>query len=897
MLKSFSVHKKQKIFAITVIVVAVIIYTLLPLAAEYSLTRYLKHNGAEHVEIESITYNPFLAKLTIEGLNVTKGGVSVFSESQVIINARLISLLKKNVHLQRVYYQDLLIDVEQFEDGAWRIGSLIFPGNQEEKEQVEPVDPVANAWRLKADNVGMKNCTIHLKTPAVALDLWIDSAELLKFSTQDNVPSGRFSLLGTLNGSPVKLYFDTLNFLPELLIEGDVQVGGFQLKALKKLLVDVLPEIDGEFGLEGKVVYRQQKDGRDTIEYDGMLELSHHKIGSDSFLSTAEKISWYGTMKYLGSQEGALAVKTNGKIKSNRLNLNIHTAQASDKNEESPEVSAPNSYVVSVDKAAWQGMFQFSKSPDDQESGVAEITEIELLGISADVPGSFPLLVKIPSVRIEGLQTSDLKSFRGKILDIGDAELLAKSNGEELISFKKVSVESLSAYTDGQISFDSASLLNLLVLKESADPGNIPLINLSNSLITGLRFHSQTGLLIDSIEFSELHTSLIRKQDGNFSFQQTIEDFSDGTQENLHTKQKPEEDSSGIPLTINEIVFSGKNTLHFEDNTLTVPFKTDLEIKKLHLLNLDSSKPDQETDVSLEGTFEKRAPLQITGKIFPFNKTFNLDINLELRNYPLASLSSYTVQSVGTALASGQLRVVSNVELNDGVLDAQNRVILQKLETKKISEELAKELDNKLPVSLDTALSILRDSEDNITLDIPVKGPASDLGIGVADVLITGLSKAIVPAASSYLVYALGPYAALAYVGMKVGEKMLQIDLPPVTFMEGDSHFDTTHDDYLVRVSKILKDYPDPDLQICPEVVLWEFLPEKNRNANHTENYERDQGYIQKLNDLGQQRAAAIKDYLIGKHGIKAERLLLCETKIEKSEDATPQVKMHLSRK
>lgn len=269
-------------------------------------------------------------------------------------------------------------------------------------------------------------------------------------------------------------------------------------------------------------------------------------------------------------------------------------------------------------------------------------------------------------------------------------------------------------------------------------------------------------------------------------------------------------------------------------------------------------------------------------------------MKVNLKNYPLSSLSPYTVQSVGTALASGQLKVKTKIVLANDVLDMDNEILLKKLETKTISPELAEELNNQLPIPLDSALSLLRDSKRNITLDVPLSGPVSELNVGVSDVLITALSKAIVPAASGYLMYALGPYGALAYVGMKVGENVLQVTLPPVVFVQQQNALTKEHVDYLQRVGKILQDRPNADIQLCPQVASWEFLTKEEKTAVKGAVIEVEEKKIGELLELGQQRAAAVQSLLENDYGIARNRLLLCDTKIEMEKDAVPAVLLQL---
>jgi hypothetical protein len=291
---------------------------------------------------------------------------------------------------------------------------------------------------------------------------------------------------------------------------------------------------------------------------------------------------------------------------------------------------------------------------------------------------------------------------------------------------------------------------------------------------------------------------------------------------------------------------------------------------------------------------EGRAPVELSGTIAPFLQSPAADLRLNVKNYPLSALSPYTVKTVGTALASGQLRLESEMVLADDQLQLDNAVLLLQLQTKTITPALAEELDNQLPIPLDAALSLLRDDAGNIKLNVPLSGPVSELGVGISGVLITALSQAIVPAASGYVMYALGPYGALAYVGMKLGEKMLEVVLPPVVFAPQETAVIAEHIDYLDRVGTILSERPETDLQLCPTAASWELLTSEQREAMAETAIEVDAADREQLVELGQRRAAAVRDYLVETGGIQRDRLLICETRIITKQDAQPAVLLQM---
>ena len=101
-------------------------------------------------------------------------------------------------------------------------------------------------------------------------------------------------------------------------------------------------------------------------------------------------------------------------------------------------------------------------------------------------------------------------------------------------------------------------------------------------------------------------------------------------------------------------------------------------------------------------------------------------------------------------------------------LHLDNNLVFQQIKAETVSEEALAELNNELPVSLDMALSMLRDKKGDIVIDVPVSGTLSDLSVNSIDIIVTALSKAITASMTPYLAYnLLGPAGALAYIGLK----------------------------------------------------------------------------------------------------------------------------------
>lgn len=528
------------------------------------------------------------------------------------------------------------------------------------------------------------------------------------------------------------------------------------------------------------------------------------------------------------------------------------------------------------------------------------INDVTTTGVNLSLTGDLPLNIAIPEVRLSDLFTDDLATFTVRELNLTSSLITAVKNNDELAGLDKLTVRKISVDEDIQIAAEDIQLQDFFFLNTKDDTAEKPVVSLGEAILSATMWSKAEGLHIDALHLNDLVAKIVRDKDGNININERLAAMQQQrtAQEDEAIQASPatsaDEDSRNTLFALREVVLAGKSDIVFEDYTLAVPFVGNMAISQLDITGLDSSRPDQKTEFSLLGEFANRAPVEATGHFFPFKDKPAVDMQLDLKNYPLSKLSSYTVQSVGTALASGQLQIKSSLVLADDKLDMDNEILLKKLETKTISPELAAELNNQLPISLDAALSLLRDNQGDIKLNVPLKGPVNELDVGISDVLITALSKAIVPAASGYLMYALGPYGALAYVGMKVGEQMLQVDLPPVVFVQQEATLTDEHVKYLERIGKILQDRPETDIQICPRVASWEFLSEQEKTAIQGTNIAVDEKNQDELMKLGQQRAEAVQSLLKNDYGITQNRLLICDTKVDTRRNAVPAVLLHL---
>ncbi|MCF6186126.1 MAG: DUF748 domain-containing protein [Desulfobulbaceae bacterium] len=657
-----------------------------------------------------------------------------------------------------------------------------------------------------------------------------------------------------------------------------------------------------------------------SVNYDGSLSLEETDLQMEAVSSSGATIDWQGKSAFSLNADNDVQLILDGSLNTTEL-----AAQLKEPAISFAQKSLTLTTKGSIDlgrKTAVQGTASFESNGFTIVNNTSDVPLLTLEqfvidtieapggekisikqaladGLEINIQGNMPLKVTIPSIAMTDIQTDDLATFKTRELSARSPVVVATKNKKNLAGLESLQIRNIQAGLDQRITVDRVNFDELFFLGESAKKKD-NICSIAGARLSKLGWSPEKGMTGESLSFADLFCTLIRDKDGNLVLSKELAAMRTAGKNEEKPAEKPAEKpknaeaSPGTNIRLNQITLRGESGLHFEDHTLAVPFISDLAITTLQIKNIDSGNPSEPASVKMIGSVDKRAPLELSGTVAPFAAPPAVNMKLKLKNYPLADLSSYTVQSVGVALASGQLKLKSKVKLKDNKLDMSNEVVLKKLETSTISKELAAKLDNQLPIPLDSALSVLRDSNGNITLDVPLQGSLDQLNVGISDIMITALSKAIVPAASGYLMYTLGPYGALAWVGMKVGEKMLEIRLPPVDFPPGVSEVPEGLKDYADRLAKILQDKPTEDFQLCPKSSAWEFISESAKEKLDKKGPELSDKAREKLMALGQERANNIKEYLIRNYGIDKDRLLICITKIETEKSAKPRVDIRM---
>lgn len=176
-------------------------------------------------------------------------------------------------------------------------------------------------------------------------------------------------------------------------------------------------------------------------------------------------------------------------------------------------------------------------------------------------------------------------------------------------------------------------------------------------------------------------------------------------------------------------------------------------------------------DLVLEGRLDDDAPVTISGKLNPLGEQLYLDIAAKAAGVELTRLTPYATKYAGYPITKGKMTVDVAYKIENGHLNASNHLFLDQLT---FGDKVDSPTATKLPVLL--AVSLLKDRNGVIDVNLPVSGSLSDpefsIGGVIMRVIVNLLTKAIT-SPFSLIASAFGGGDELGYVEFAPGSANL----------------------------------------------------------------------------------------------------------------------------
>ena len=709
-------------------------------------------------------------------------------------------------------------------------------------------------------------------------------------------------------------------------------------------------------GWNGKFVLDHNTETAD-LNFDGALTLQKFKMTIPELNLDEESLLWDGSVQIkIPNSPDALIITAVGKMEGKGASMDSHSAN----------------FKLQGNGLNWNGKFDFAaeeKTADVKLDGDLKFAKLE--AVTPDVllaeedlgwSGDLQLLLPESSVAQRLATKGSLESRRQKIVlvrenlnlanenlswkgrfhcglkdffaglaaegdfSITDLAITATHQKLRLLASKAVNLQAIKADTDTQLSVATAKISGLDLVGQTDSPEKASLFSASEVQVDTIKIERLKKVSIESARIEAARGVLHHKNDGRWRYIDNLSAFltdagssvskkplQNRAVEKTQTPAKEEDVKFGMRIGSLEIV--GDSVLHFEDETVSPPFRTDVRLKEARVTDINSEKPDQASPITLEAESRKYTRLKLQGNVQPFAERISMDLNGKIKAVELPPLSSYAVKTLGYNLISGEMDADIDLKITVGKLQGEGDLkfynpIVEAVDPEKMKSEAGR------PIPLQSALEVLRDNDNDVRLKIPISGDVSDPKFSISDAINQALIKGLTMGTLSYMKYMLGPYGmaiGIVELGAKIGQKVLTgIRLKPVDFQPGASGLDPVAMEYLDKVAAILKEKKDLRLRLCgwatesdrtgPREGAPKAAAPSGSEPLETKSAPGSQSDAQKesrfplseeaMLTLAEQRAAQIEDILVRQHGIKDKRIFICTPEIDENPEAKPRVEI-----
>lgn len=294
------------------------------------------------------------------------------------------------------------------------------------------------------------------------------------------------------------------------------------------------------------------------------------------------------------------------------------------------------------------------------------------------------------------------------------------------------------------------------------------------------------------------------------------------------TATAPAPKAGGADLRVDAITLQDGN-IRFTDNFVKPNYTANLTAIGGSIGTISTAANQTPADVTLRGSVDGTAPVDIHGKVNPLAPTAFVDLTAKADGVELTNLTPYSAKYAGYPITKGKLTMDLHYLLDQGKLTADNHIFIDQLT---FGDRVESKDATNLPVRL--AVALLKNSRGEIDVRVPVSGSLDDPQFSIGGVILRAFVNLIARAVTA-------PFSLLASAfGGSGGEELGYIEFDP-----GTSDISQASAAKLDKLATALKDRPALKVDIIGRVD-----PEFDRDGLRREAVNR-QIREQKLKDAG----------------------------------------------
>jgi hypothetical protein len=837
------INNKPLIVLASIISILALLIILTPPIASMVLTYSLYEAGADEVVLGDVDINPLVGTARVHDLQVRKEGSRVLEVGFAYINLRMLSLFNKKLEIDEVILEKGYADIIESPAGVFGLRGLQFPAAPEAETQTEESPP--SEWAFGVHGISVASTTLRLQAIKTTSTLRVDKLNLNKVYSWDKEGISELSTQGRFNQGRFSLEtsLSPLARLPK--VTGSLQFDALDLADIHPWIQDQLQELGGLVTLDSKIDISRLSETEWLVKLSPALNTTGLSIVHPEFSVQSQAIEYSGEPSLnltLSEDSMKLALQDQG-----LLTIQGTSANAAQ-------------HVIQAGELSWSGTYTVKMTGADTDPEVMATGDIKLSELAVDGPEAVHL-AKIRSTTISEATFELPMTINAAMIAVQDASLLQVSESKYPIA-----------------SWDSVNIQKVAVTPE--------LVHLNKVSV------NQLGVHLTRMKNGDLHLPLAASD----SPSPTKSDATDA-------EASAEKVTKAIGIRIDQLNIAKGSLVEFEDKSINPAYSAKVVFSKFSIGNINSSNINQAASLDISATINRYAQVSSKGHIKPFMDIPDAQIQTSLSGVNLTRVNPYSKQYSGYQVKNGSMNLDSDLKIQNSNIDETIKLKLKNLELEVFDKEKAAETDASLAIGLPAALGLLKDSNDDIKLNLPIKGDLKDPKFDFSDAIRVVLGKALTKASTTYVAYALQPWGAALLVKDVAGKMVTQVNLDPVVYEPASIESPENTTLYLKKISELMRSRPGIELKICGQateadrmMLATRAIEEKRYLRKGEPTLEQARELIQDsaLIDLAEERMFAIKDILIEQQQIPQDRLQTCLPKLDANVEALPRVDLKI---
>jgi len=756
-------------------------FFVLPPVLKMILVKKLSENLHRQVTIQKIKINPYALTLDVKGFLVKERSSAdkfVYLD-EVFVNLSSISLAKRAVVLEELWIGKPYFKVVRRKDESYNFSDLMGkpkPEPPEPEKKTKPVNFSLNNITVSGGSVdfidGPKDTNhtvrnLNITIPSISnrphdIDIFVQPKLSVDINGKNFSLQGKTKLFADSRQTNLDITLkdiDLAHYLPYVPMKLNVKLPSAVLDVNAKLLFIRYKDKGPALELTGNIDLGDI--GLDDLENKPILRLSSARIDLGSLRPLSK--NFHLAKIILQSPELSVRRGKTGKINLQSLvGQEAETATQKDaKTVSTPSKDSGLPLVVIDQFQIQQGKLSFN---DDMPAepvtlNVNDLTlQVDNLSTAKGSKGMLSLSL--------ALEKQGSLSLKGPVsIDPLNAELAVDTKDVALDTFQPYFTDKVKIHlTDGSFSTEG----NLGVI----DSGPTGLkINYSGTALVanfasvdkenGKDFLNWKSLFFDSINagtnplsvdikgisLTDFYSRVAINSDGTLNVQQVVggEKPAPTSPPAQPAQQKQASATTGKEtqdINIEKITLQG-GRVDFSDSTVKPRYSTQLRNLGGRISGLSLGK-NKTADVELRGKMGSDVPLEIVGKINPSSDNFFVDLTAKFRGMDLSPMTPYSGKYIGYTIEKGKLSLDVKYLIVNKKLESQNKIFFDQFT---LGDKVESKDAVQLPVKL--AISLLKDQNGKIDLDIPVSGNLDDPQFSVWQIIMKVLKNILVKAATA----------------------------------------------------------------------------------------------------------------------------------------------------